>query len=197
MLDGSAKGKWPAFLLSAILLVCRPPTAFAQTTARGPDFEAVTDQYMEKVLSEYHVAGAAVSVVKDGEVLFQKGYGYADLEDNVPVNGETTAFQIASVTKLFTATAVMQMVEQGALDLDTDVNQYLTTFQIENEFDTPVTLRHLLTHTAGLDDRMPLYIQSAGDILFDDLEPLEAVVRQSLPPVVREPGAYCQYNVMG
>ena len=186
-----------ALLLGMGLLFSLTLPVSARPSEAAADFEAVTDAYMQTALSDHHVAGAAVAVVKDGEILFRKGYGYADLENNIPVDGQTTAFQVASVTKLFTATAAMQMVEQGKLDLDTDVNRYLTAFQLDNPFDTPVTLRRLLTHTSGLDDRMPLYVQSGGDILLTDLEPLEATMVKHLPPVVREPGTYCQYNVMG
>ncbi len=184
-------------ILIMISLHCNLISVFATSAIGGADFERATDAYMEKILSEYHVAGASVAAVKDGEILFSKGYGYADIENNIPVDGDTTAFQIASVTKLFTATAVMQMVEQGKLDLDSDINYYLRAFQIDNSFQTPVTLRHLLTHTSGLDDRTPLYVQSEGDILFDDIEPLEHTLIKHLPPVTREPGSYCQYSVMG
>ena len=184
-------------LLSVGLVLSFGLSTAAQKPLLDSDFETMTDAYIQTVLSEHHVAGAAVAVVKDGEILFQKGYGYADLENSISVDGQATSFQIASVTKLFTATAAMQMVEQGKLDLDTDVNRYLTAFQLENPYDTPVTLRQLLTHTSGLDDRMPLYIQSNGDLLFSDLESLEETMTKHLPPVVREPGSYCQYNVMG
>ena len=160
-------------------------------------FERMTDKYMQKVLSEYHVAGATVSVVKDGKLFFKKGYGYSDLEEKTPVDPDTTVFQIASISKLFTSTAVMQMVEQGKLSLDEDVNHYLTAFQVDNPFSKPVTLRNLLTHTAGFDDRVPLYLKSTGDILFDSLEPLEADLKKNMPPVVREPGTYCQYSPYG
>ncbi len=161
------------------------------------EFGIIADEYMEKVLNEYHIAGCAVSVVKDGRLFFCKGWGYADIKNKTAVDPESTVFQIASVSKLFTATAAMQMVEQGKLSLRDDVNKYLTAFQVDNPYSEPVTLEELLTHTAGLDDRIPLYLRSNGEILYDSMEPLEDVLKKNLPPVVREPGTYCQYSVYG
>lgn len=152
---------------------------------------------MEKVLKEYHVAGAAVSIVKDGAVILEKGYGYADIAARVPVDPETTGFQIASVSKLFTAAAVMQTAERGKLSLDEDVNTYLKAFQIDNPYKTPVTLQHLLTHTGGFDDRIPLYVKSRGDVLFDAMEPIGEVLAREMPPVIRQPGTFCEYSVYG
>src|SRR5437016_8223166 len=96
------------------------------------------------------IAGAVVSVVKDVQVLFQKGYGYADFEAKQPVLPDQTLFRPGSISKLFTATAVMQLVEQGKLDLDRDVSGYLD-FAIPKTYPEPVTLRQLLTHTAGFE----------------------------------------------
>ena len=100
---------------------------------------------------EHHIPGAAVSVVKDGRLFFAKGYGYADLENGIPVDPEQTVFRIGSVGKLFTWTAVMQLAEQGKLDLDADINAYLD-FRIPDTYPQPVTLKHLMTHTAGFED---------------------------------------------
>ena len=115
------------------------------------EMEAFLDELMAKDMEENHIAGAAVSVVKDGKLFFAKGYGYADVENKVPVDPEQTAFAIGSVGKLFTWTAVMQLVEQGKLDRDADVNTYLD-FRIPDTYPEPITLKHLLTHTAGFED---------------------------------------------
>ena len=103
-------------------------------------------------MEKHHIAGAAVSVVKDGKLFFAKGYGYADLENDIPVDPEQTIFRIGSVGKLFTWTAVMQLVEQGKLDLDADINTYLD-FRIPDTYPQPITLKHLMTHTSGFEDR--------------------------------------------
>ena len=91
-------------------------------------------------MTDYGIAGLTFSLVKDGQVFFQKGYGYADLENQTPVDAAETIFRTGSVTKLFTWTAVMQLVEQGKLDLDADVNTYLD-FKIPDTFPEPITLR--------------------------------------------------------
>ncbi|MBZ9607831.1 beta-lactamase family protein [Clostridium estertheticum] len=160
-------------------------------------FEQMSDEYMKKVLDEYKVAGVTVSVVKDGQVFFKKGYGYADLEKKIPVDPDKTDFQIASISKLITATAAMKLVDEGKLSLDEDVNKYLTDFKIKNDFSKPVTLRNLLTHTAGLDDRLPLYYKSTGDKFYDSVEPLGEFLKINLPPVITKPGSYWQYSVHG
>jgi len=160
-------------------------------------FEQMTDEYARKVIDDYNVAGVAICVVKDGKIFFKKGYGYSNIDKKTPVNSDTTAFQIASVSKLFTVAAAMQMVEQGKLSLDEDVNRYLTEFKLKNPFSKPVTLRNLLTHTSGLDEQTPLYLKSTGDIFFDELEPLEKELKDRMPSVVREPGTFCQYSVYG
>ncbi|MEM8535329.1 MAG: serine hydrolase domain-containing protein [Chloroflexota bacterium] len=114
--------------------------------------EAFVDELMAEHMAENDVPGATIAIVYQGEVVLQKGYGYANLADETPVD-DTTPFRLASVTKLFTAMAVMQLAEQDQLDLHTDVNRYLETFQIPSTFDEPITLHHLLTHTSGLTDR--------------------------------------------
>jgi CubicO group peptidase (beta-lactamase class C family) len=102
-------------------------------------------------LERSDVAGASVMVMQNGQVLLQKGYGYADLKTRKPVDPATTIFRLASISKLFTWTSVMQLVEQGKLDLDTDVNRYLD-FQIRPAFSRPITLRNLMTHTGGFEE---------------------------------------------
>ena len=107
-----------------------PEEAAAPPAPVGPqltreDLEAWLDGLMPYALERGNVAGAVVVVVKDGQILLEKGYGYADVDTKEPVDPETTLFRPGSVSKLFTWTAVMQLVEQGKLDLDGDVNQYL------------------------------------------------------------------------
>ncbi len=102
-------------------------------------------------LSRGDIAGLVISVVRDGVVLFEKGFGWADVAGRVPMDPETTVIRVASISKSFTATAVLQLVEQGKLDLDRDVNDYLD-FVIPPAFGAPITLRHLLTHTAGFEE---------------------------------------------
>ncbi|MBL8266387.1 serine hydrolase domain-containing protein [Steroidobacter sp.] len=114
--------------------------------------EAWLDGYVPYALQTSGVAGAVVVVVKDGQVLVQKGYGYSDVAARKPVDPELTLFRPGSISKLFTWTAVMQQVEQGKLDLDADVNQYLD-FKIPERDGKPVTLRNIMTHTAGFEEQ--------------------------------------------
>ena len=116
------------------------------------ELEAFLDGLMAAHRGKLGIAGATVAVVRHGELLFSKGYGWADVEARRPVDPASTLFRIGSVTKPFTWTAVMQLEEQGLLDLDTDVNEYLD-FQIPDTWDESITLRHLLTHTPGFEDR--------------------------------------------
>src|SRR4029453_4076354 len=100
----------------------------ATKAARPPspaEMEAFIDGFMQSQMRAGPVAGATVAVVKDGALFFSKGYGFADVEKRAPVDPAKTLFRPGSVSKLFTWTAVMQLVEAGKLDLDKDVNTYL------------------------------------------------------------------------
>jgi CubicO group peptidase (beta-lactamase class C family) len=104
-------------------------------------------------LANYHIPGMVIAIVHDSDIVLAKGYGYADIERKIPFSPDSTVIRIASVSKLFTGTAVMQLVEQGRVDMHQDIDTYLTRFKIENWPGKPVTLHGLLTHTAGFDDR--------------------------------------------
>lgn len=145
-----------------------------QTTAAvsqsGPtdplELEAFVDGVIAAQLQAYHVPGATVSIVKDGEIYLAKGYGYADLEIPTPVSADRTLFRPGSVSKLFTWTAVMQLAEQGKVDLNTDVNIYLRDIKIPDPYHQPVTLAHLLTHTAGFESRNEgLFVRQPEEII--------------------------------
>lgn len=117
------------------------------------DVEAFLDGIVPLQLSQGDIAGATIAIVKDGKVLFAKGYGYADLEKKRPVSVEETLFRPGSVSKLFTWTAVMQLFEQGKLDFDRDVNEYLD-FRIPDAFGQPISLKNLLAHTPGFEEQI-------------------------------------------
>jgi CubicO group peptidase (beta-lactamase class C family) len=138
----------PATLSAAPPTPPNPTGAHALTT---PDLEAFFDGILPLQLERSDVAGASVLVMKGGNVLFEKGYGYADMKSKKPVDPAATIFRLASISKLFTWISVMQLEEQGKLDLDNDVNRYLD-FQIRPTFDKPVTLRNLMTHTGGFEE---------------------------------------------
>jgi CubicO group peptidase (beta-lactamase class C family) len=154
--------------------------------------EAFLDEELGREMEKHHIAGAAVSVVKDGELLFAKGYGHADRETGIPVDPERTTFRIGSVTKLFTWTAVMQLAEQGKLDLNEDINTYLD-FRIPDTYPQPITLKDLMTHTAGFEDRY--FEQLALDA--DDQVPSREWLISHMPARVRPPGEVAAYSNYG
>lgn len=128
----------------------QPETVVAPTLTAA-DVEAFFDGMIPLQLEQRDIAGVVVVVVYQGRVLFAKGYGYADVARKIPVSPQTTLFRPGSISKLFTWTAVMQLVEQGRLDLDRDVNEYLD-FAIPPTYPQPITLRHILTHTPGFEE---------------------------------------------
>ena len=133
--------------------VSTPPPATPSAThpLDEADLQAFFDGIFPLQLERSDIAGASVLVMQNGTVLLQKGYGYADWKARKPVDPETTIFRLASISKLFTWISVMQLVEQGKLNLDTDVNQYLD-FRIRPAFGRPITLRNLMTHTGGFEE---------------------------------------------
>jgi len=161
-----------------------------------PELNAFMDGAVEAYLRSSHSPGATVSIVKGGKIIFASGYGFADFEKQIPVDPQTTLFRIASITKIFTATAIMQLVEQGKLDLDTDVNSYLTDFKVKNNFPEPITLRHLMTHSAGFEESKIDQIivdYEQGDSVNSILEDLKI----HFPEQVRAPGTYASYSNHG
>jgi CubicO group peptidase (beta-lactamase class C family) len=174
-----------------------PVRAFAAAdpgTRRGPvdraEIEAFVDGLMAAQLGDEHVAGATVAIVRDGALLFSKGYGWADVDGRVTVDPATTLFRIGSVTKLFTWTAVMQLRDEGRLDLDADVNRYLD-FHIPTTYPEPITLRHLMTHTPGFEDRA-FRLFAPGERM-----PRGEWLRRNVPARVRPPGEEVAYSNFG
>ena len=145
--------------------------------------------FVPYALAAGDIAGAVVVVVKDGAVLVQKGYGHADVEARTPVDPAATLFRPGSVSKLFTWTAVMQLVEQGKLDLDADVNQYLD-FEIPARDGTPVTLRQAMTHTTGFEEQIRALITADPD----EITPLGDALKYWVPERIHVPGATPAYS---
>ena len=188
---------WAILLSLVTLLLAGPALAPTDVTAQSPtdpnELEAFLDDFIAEQMEEHHIAGATVAVVKDGELFFTKGYGHADLEKQTPVVADQTLFGVGSLSKLFTWTAVMRLVEQGKVDLNADVNTYLKEAQIPATFPEPITLAHLMTHTAGFEElataRFPLDV--------DLVLPLEAYVAEGRPARVRPPGTTLGYSNYG
>src|SRR5712664_1972014 len=169
-----------------------PPQATPAPTLTKSDFETFLDALIPSQLQNRDIAGAVVSVVKDGQVLFAKGYGYADFTAKKPVLADQTLFRPGSISKLFTATAVMQLVEQGNLDLDRDVNEYLD-FAIPKTYPEPVTLRRLLTHTAGFEDTLKNLFMAHES----DMKALRTYLVNQMPQRIFPPGKIPSYSNYG
>src|SRR6185437_11364564 len=182
----------------ALALALAWTPAVAQDTAppgaalTRSDIEAFSDSFMPVELAQGNIAGAVVVVVKDGRVLFEKGYGVSDTRTRAPVDPETTLFRPGSVSKLFTWTAVLQLVDAGKIDLDRDVNAYLD-FSIQPAFGKPVTMRDLMTHTPGFEETYrSLLIGNPNSV-----EPLDRVVKSGLPARIFPPGEVPAYSNYG
>ena len=146
------------------------------------------DGYMTHALEASDIAGAVIVIVKDGEVLLKRGYGYADVDSATPVNPENTMFRPGSVSKLITWTAVMQLKEKGLIDLDRDINDYID-FEITPYSNTPITMRHVMTHTAGFEERFQNLITS--EVQYEDLA---TALKEWVPSRVFEPGTTPAYS---
>jgi CubicO group peptidase (beta-lactamase class C family) len=160
-----------------------PPQLTAQ------DVNAWLDGFMPYALGEADVAGAVVTVVSNGQVITERGFGYADVARRTPVDPRRTLFRPGSVSKLITWTAVMQQVEQGRLNLDADVNTYLD-FRIPEYQGRPVTLRQIMTHTAGFEE-------SLKDLIGNDraaVPPYGELVKRWIPLRIFAPGTTPAYS---
>ena len=173
---------------SASLPPREPPSGEHQLTAE--DVNAWLDGKLPDALKNGDIPGAVVSVVKDGQVVTTRGYGWADTGASggnpVAVDPQTSLFRVASVSKIPTSIAAMQLVEQGKVDLDADINAYLD-FEIERRFDEPLTLRHLLTHSAGFDEHGSL----------TPTTDMEAYVKNDPPAQAFAPGTTPGYSNYG
>ena len=145
----------PATPAEGNTIAAKPAESQAAKALTAEDVNAWLDGYMPYAMATGDVAGAVVAVVKDGQIVTGRGFGYANVEKKAPVDPKLTLFRPGSTSKLFTWTAVMQLVEQGKLDLDADVNKYLPAdFQIVPRDGKPITLRNIMTHTAGFEEQI-------------------------------------------
>jgi CubicO group peptidase (beta-lactamase class C family) len=156
------------------------------------DLSAFLDGLVPMQLQREDIVGAVIAVVKDGHLLFAKGYGYSDAAKKTPVTPDGTLFRPGSISKLFTWTAVMQQVEQGKLDLDRDVNDYLD-FKIPATYPQAITLRHLMTHTPGFEETIKNLIQQDAR----NLEPLGQYLSSHVPRRIFPPGRVPAYSNYG
>jgi CubicO group peptidase (beta-lactamase class C family) len=155
------------------------------------DADAWLDGFIPNALTLGDVAGAVVVIVKDGQVLTQRGYGYADVDKKTRVDPDTTLFRPGSISKLFTWTSVMQLVEQGKIDLDSDINRYLD-FKIPAYRGLPITMRNLMTHTPGFEQSVKGLIHLSGK-----MSPMGLVLQRWIPRRIFAPGTTPAYSNYG
>jgi CubicO group peptidase (beta-lactamase class C family) len=151
------------------------------------------DRFMAKAMADESIPGAVVAIVQDGRVILLKGYGVTDKQTGVAPDPEHTLFRVGSISKAFTATAVMQLAEAGKLDLRADVNRYLTDLKVPSAFRKHITAADLLTHTAGLDGRNNGTAAPSEALI----EPVGRYLARELPPRVRPPGNTFAYSNQG
>ncbi len=164
-------------------------TPWADSTA----LEAYMDGLVHTYMQENDIAGATVGIIKDGQPALLKGYGYADVKNEQPVNPDSTLFRIGSISKMFVWTAIMQLKEEGKLELDADINRYLEDVKIPDTYDDPITLRDLMTHSAGFEE----YIIGLFARDSTRLRPLGEILAEELPARVRPPATYSSYSNHG
>jgi CubicO group peptidase (beta-lactamase class C family) len=134
-----------------------PPNPASPPQLTPQDVTAFLDGFMPLQLQRDDVAGATISIYQNGQPLLLKGYGYSDFKKKTPVDPTTTTFRPGSISKLFTYVAMMQLVEQGKLNLDANIQQYLDFTLNPGPGDignAPITLRNLATHTAGFEEEL-------------------------------------------
>ncbi len=183
-------------LLAALLLL---PSVFAAARAAPPPIDAANvaawaDETFTKALAQHQFSGATVSVVQDGALVFSRGYGRADFSQPAPVDPARTQFRIGSITKTFTATMIAQLVEEGRIaSLEDPANEYLRDYRLPDNGGMPITLRNLLTHTAGFEDQF-FFIGADSPIA---THPPAGVFDSLRPAYVRPAGVRVEYSNFG
>lgn len=186
-------------VLSVVMLLAAPGINInAEETEKtsSESFEESVDTFFADKMQEYDIPGAAVVVVEHGKVVLEKSYGFSDKKENIPFSNDTT-FRIASITKTFTATALMQLVENGKVELEEDILTYLPELEIKNPYEVPITVENLLTYTSGIDS------SSLEELSYEEVDMpcgyLLNEMKQKDLTVVTEPGThieYCSYGVV-
>ena len=161
--------------------------------SKSQDFSTLIvlcDSLFQIGLKERMIPGGAISLVRSNSILFTKGYGYADWSNKSPVSVERTLFQIGSIGKILTAMSLLRLAGQGKLDINSDIRIYLDDFPLDQSFQSPITVKHLLTHTAGFDDRVIGYAAKTKQ----EIQPLEQHLKERMPGRFQEAGKSISYS---
>ncbi len=180
-------------LLTAPMVYANENTDGAYNSRLSDEISLFADDFFDNALEDFNIPGAVFVAVENGRVIYAKGYGYADLENSIPVDPAKTMFCAGSVGKLVNWTALMQLYEAGEFDLHDDINLYLINLSIPETFPEPVTFHHILTHTPGFDDRNT----AATPDSIEQILPLNEYLAWTLPARLRPPGQVTQYSNHG
>lgn len=151
------------------------------------------NDHIPVIMEEHNIAGIVICLVQNGGIVYSRGFGYSDIENQMPVDPAKTLFRAGSISKLFTWTAVMQLVEQGKLDLDEDVNLYLEDFRLPDTFPEPITMKHLMSHTPGFEDKViGLFTKDESKLM-----PLARVIEDQKLKRIWPPGKVVSYSNYG
>lgn len=184
---------WFIPVLSSESALKAETTPYGSTTALStdPEAERMLDEFMKGPGAEARVPGAVVAVVRNGQLVLLKGYGDANLEKGRAVDPERTFFRIGSISKTFVALAALQLMEEGKFSLETNVAEILPELGVKFEY--PVKIQHLVTHTAGFDDRL-IGLGAAPD---ERLPSLDRIVLDQYPGQIAPPGEFYNYSNYG
>ncbi len=165
-------------------------------------YEIDLDMVLQEIMTRWDIPGLAVGIVENDEIVYAKGFGVQSLETQLPVTLDSV-FCVQSVSKCFVATAVMQMVERGKLDLDTPIVRYLPYFQMDDERYRQITIRQALSHTSGMPDMDEIdYVELVTHPEYDDQAAERFVRSLNDKKLVANPGerfsySNIAYNVLG
>lgn len=185
-----------------IMILLYPTSTFAAKSSEVPsglaisDVEESVDEIMNKYVGENkEIPGAAISIVKDGRVLLEKGYGMSDIKNKIKVNPKNTVFEAASISKVYTWSAVMQLVEQGKIDLHNDIREYLPKDYLNLKFPDKVTMLDLMNHTAGFEDTTEQLLTTVPEKVIPLKDYLSEQYEQ--PTQIFRPGTVTAYSNYG
>jgi CubicO group peptidase (beta-lactamase class C family) len=186
---------WTHLLILVVVVAAIPTPGVAQDSKLAPEKRSQIEAAVSKFMASTHSPGLSVAIVEHGEYEWARGFGFADLENNVPAS-EHTLFRLASISKALTATAAMQLVERGRLDLDAPVQQYCPSFP---EKPWPISTRQVLGHLSGIRHYKPDSqdnAESGNTKHFDD--PIQAGLNFFKDdPLVAQPGTSFHYSTQG
>lgn len=183
------------FLVATVLLLNKPEKKAGKSGPQdSKEVEKFADAFFNRPDIKENMAGASFVVVKGDKVLLNKGYGYADVENKKVVDPKRTVFRVASISKVITATGVMQLAEKGKIDINKNLSAYLGDVQIHNQTNTPLTMRHLLTNATGFEYGDGSELETRD---FSRETSIQQYISGNKPTVVRKPGAYYRYDNLG